>query len=184
VEYQAAFFMVGETARLTTAGIFALAAYHAIREWTLFGGIVEQYRVAPPKLSLLAARVLPPLECVTAIALLLPPTSKVGAALGLCLMALFTGAITLNLARGRVAIDCGCGGASGQTLSSGLVLRNLVVALGLVVAWMAPPGGTVDSTTAIGVLGATLALTALYFATNQLMTNFQAFRALDSRAPW
>jgi hypothetical protein len=184
VDYRVAFFMVGEAARLTTAAIFVLAAYHAMREWTLFGGIVEQYRVAPRRLSLLAARVLPPLECVAALALVLPWTSNVGAALGLCLMTLFTGAIALNLARGRVAIDCGCGGASGQKLSSGLVMRNLVVALGLVVAWMAPPVGTLDSGTAIGLIGATASLIALYFATNQLMTNFQAFRALDARTPW
>jgi hypothetical protein len=184
VDYRVAFFMVGEAARLTTAAIFALAAYHAMREWTLFAGIVEQYHVAPRRLALLAARILPPLECVAAVALLLPSTSKVGAALGLCLMALFTAAITLNLARGRVAIDCGCGGASGQKLSSGLVVRNLVIALGLIVAWIAPPVGIVASATAIGVIGTTLALTALYFATNQLITNFQAFRALDSRTPW
>jgi hypothetical protein len=183
VDYRVAFFMMGEAARLTTAAIFILAAYHAMREWTLFGGIVEQYHVAPRGPSLLAARVLPPLECVTAVALLLPSTSRIAATLGLSLMTLFTGAITLNLARGRVAIDCGCGGASGQKLSGGLVVRNLVVALGLLVAWMAPTEGIVDSGTTIGVIGATVSLIALYFASNQLMTNFQAFRALDSRTP-
>jgi hypothetical protein len=174
--------MVGEVARLTIAVIFALAAYHAMREWTEFGGIVEQYRIIPHRLARLTARILPLLEWLAGVALVLPKTSRVGAVLGLCLMALFTAAITVNIARGRLAIDCGCGGASGQKLSRGLVVRNLVLTFGLVLGWAAPPHGVVDGTTTIVVIGASLAFTALYFAANQLMTNFQAFSALSSRA--
>jgi hypothetical protein len=182
VDYAVSLFMVGEVARLTIAVIFAFAAFHALREWAVFGGIVEQYRIAPRWLARIAARILPPLELAAAAALVLPRTSSAGAVLGLCLMALFTVAITINLVRGRVSIDCGCGGASGQRLSPGLVLRNLVVAFGLVVAWLAPPNGVVDGVTTIGVIGASLALIALYFAANQLMTNFQALGALSSRS--
>ncbi|HWY96009.1 MAG TPA: MauE/DoxX family redox-associated membrane protein [Steroidobacteraceae bacterium] len=181
MDYAVSFFMLGEVARLTTAAIFAVAAFHAMSEWTVFGGIVEQYRIAPRRLALMAARVLPPLEVAAAAALVLPMTSGIGAVAGLCLMALFTTAITVNLARGRVSIDCGCGGASGQKLSPGLAVRNLVVAFGLVIALMAPPRGEVDSVSAIGVIGASLALIGLYFAVNQLMTNNQAFGALGSR---
>jgi uncharacterized membrane protein YphA (DoxX/SURF4 family) len=173
MDYAVSFFMMGEVARLTVAVIFALAGFHAMREWTVFGGIVEQYRIAPRPLAMIFARILPPLELVAAAALVLPLSGHAGAALGLCLMAMFTGAIAVNLARGRVSIDCGCGGASGQKLSVGLVLRNLVVMAGLALAWEAPLGGTVDGATLIGVIGASLALIALYFAANQLMTNFQ-----------
>jgi hypothetical protein len=182
MDYAVSFFMLGEVARLTTAVIFALAAFHAMREWTVFGGIVEQYRIAPRWLAPIAARVLPPLELAAGAALVLPMTSGIGAVLGLCLMVLFTMAIAVNLARGRVSIDCGCGGASGQKLSPGLVVRNLVVAFGLVIALMAPPRGEVDSVSTIGVIGASLALIGLYFAANQLMTNVQAFGALGSRS--
>jgi hypothetical protein len=182
VNYAVSLFMVGEVARLTIAVIFALAAFHAMREWAMFGGIVEQYRIAPRWLARIAARILPPLELAAAATLVLLRSSSVGAVLGLCLMVLFTVAITVNLVRGRVSIDCGCGGASGQQLSPGLVLRNLVVAFGLVVAWLAPVNGVVDGVTTIGVIGASLALIALYFAANQLMTNFQALGALRSRS--
>jgi hypothetical protein len=180
MDYAVSFFMLGEVARLTIAVIFALAAFHAMREWTVFGGIVEQYRIAPRWLALIAARVLPPLELAAGAALVLPMTSGDGAVLGLCLMALFAVAITVNLARERVWIDCGCGGANGQKLSPGLVLRNLVVTFGLVVALMAPPRGVVDSMTTLGVIGASLALIALYFTANQLMTNVQAYGAPGS----
>lgn len=182
MDHAVSLFMLGEVARLTIAVIFALAAFHAMRGWAVFGGIVEQYRIAPRWLARIAARILPPLELAAAAALVLPRSSSAGAAFGLCLMALFTIAIMINLARGRVSIDCGCGGASGQQLSPGLVLRNLVVIFGLVVAWLTPPNGVVDGVTTIAVIGASLALIALYFAANQLMTNFQALGALNSRS--
>lgn len=175
MEYSVSFFMMGEVARLTVAAIFALAAFHTMRDWTVFGDIVEQYRVTPRWAAMILARILPPLELMAAAALVLPPIGHAGAVLGLCLMALFTAAITLNLARGRASIDCGCGGAGGQKLSKGLVLRNLVVMAGLALSLEAPLMGAVDGSTMIGVVGASLALVALYFAANQLMTNFQMF---------
>jgi hypothetical protein len=182
VDYGVAFFMVGEVARLAIACIFVLAAIHAMRDWADFSGIVEQYRIAPRRLALAAARILPPLELVTAAALPLPMTSTLGALLGLCLMTLFTVAVAVNLARGRVSIDCGCGGASGQKLSTGLVIRNVVVMFGLFVALVAPARGVADGTTLIALSGASLALTVLYFAANQLMTNFQALGSLETRS--
>jgi len=96
-------------------------------------------------------------------------------------MALFTTAIAINLARGRVSIDCGCGGATGQKLSIGLVVRNLLMMLGLVLAWRAPQWAPGAAATVIGVGGASLTLTVLYFAANQLMTNFQALRTPGAR---
>jgi hypothetical protein len=173
VDYATSFFMVGEVTRLTVAVIFALAAFHAMREWTRFGGVVEQYRIAPRRLAMILARILPPLELTAAAALLLPITGRAGVVLSLCLMAMFTGAIAVNLARRRTSIDCGCGGASGQKLSKGLVLRNLVVMAGLALALEAPFEGVVNGATWVGVIGASLALIALYFTANQLMTNFQ-----------
>jgi uncharacterized membrane protein YphA (DoxX/SURF4 family) len=182
MDHAALLFMLGEVARLTTAVIFAMAAFHVMREWAVFGGIVEQYRIVPRPLARVLAHILPPLELAAATALLLPPIGRAGAMLGLVLMAMFTAAIVVNLARGRVSIDCGCGGASGQKLSMGLVLRNLAVAAGLALALEAPLEGVVDGVTAVGVVGASLALIALYFAANQLMTNSQMFNALSSRS--
>jgi Methylamine utilisation protein MauE len=183
MDYAVSFFMLGEVARLTVAVIFALAAFHAMREWTRFGGIVEQYRILPGLPATIVARAVPPLELAAAVMLLLRMTCQAGAVLGLCLMSAFTAAISLNLVRGRVSIDCGCGGADGQRLSAGLVLRNLVVMAALAAALNAPVRGQAGGVVAIGVIFASLALTVLYFAANQLMTNFQAFDALSSRSP-
>jgi uncharacterized membrane protein YphA (DoxX/SURF4 family) len=183
MDYAVSFFMLGEVARLTVAVIFALAAFHAMREWTVYGGIVEQYRIMPRWFAMILARILPPLELTAAAALMLPVASRAGAVLGLCLMVMFTAAIAVNLARGRASIDCGCGGASGQKLSMGLVLRNLLVMGGLTLALNAPLESVVDGVTTIGVICASLALIALYFAANQLMTNFQMFNASSPRSP-
>jgi len=180
MDYPTASFMLGEVARLTVAAIFTLAAIHAMREWTVFAGIVEQYRIAPRWLSAIAARTVPPLELTAGAALLVP--SRAGVMLGLCLMASFTAAIILNIARGRVSIDCGCGGVSGQTLSKGLVLRNVGIMAGLAVAWEAPTRGNIEAMTAIEILCASAALIALYFAANQLMRNFQQFGVPGSRS--
>ncbi len=189
-------FMVGEAVRLMIAAVFALAAYHAMREWAVFGGIVERYRIVPGQLARIMSRILPPLELVAAVFLLVPMIGRTGAALGLGLMTLFTVAISVNLVRGRVSIDCGCGGASGQKLSVGLVVRNLLMMLGLVLAWAAPqlgrangdmtigdvvPGATTIGALTIGIGGASLTLLVLYFVADQLMTNFQALRAPGAR---
>jgi Methylamine utilisation protein MauE len=182
MDYQASSFMVGEIARGTLAAIFGLAAIHAMREWAVFGAIVEEYRLVPRPLALIAARILPPLELIVAAALLLPTASRIGAVLGFCLMLLFTAAIIVNIARGRVSIDCGCGGAAGQRLSAGLVLRNVGILLILATACMAPARGAIDATSAIGMAGACLALVGLYFAANQLMKNSQALNEMSSRS--
>ena len=62
---------------------------------------------------------------------------------------------------------------------------------GLVLAWTAPQwdpvdgGGALDTMTlgamTLGIGGASLTLTVLYFAANQLMTNFQALRMPGAR---
>jgi hypothetical protein len=47
---------------------------------------------------------------------------------------------------------------------------------------VAPARGVADGTTLIALSGASLALTVLYFAANQLMTNFQALGSLETRS--
>lgn len=170
--------LVGTTARLTTAVILALAAAYAMRDWPAFAIAVEQYRIGPAWTAPLAARLLPPLEMATALALPLPATGRIGATMGLVLMTLFSMAIAVNLARGRTTIECGCGGARGQRLSAGLVVRNLVLAGALVIAMQVSPGLPAGGIMAISVGGATLTLVAIYFASNQLMVNRQGLGAL------
>jgi hypothetical protein len=174
---QAAFAMGGDVCRLAMAAIFLQACVHALRDWPAYAAIVENYRLLTPGLARAAARALPPAELAAAVLLLTPPLTFAGPLLGLLLMGAFTVAVWVNVARGRVRIDCGCGGATGQQLSRGLVARNLLLCGLLAVAMLAPLPAPIDAAFAAGVLGAAGFLVLLYFAANQLMANAQALAA-------
>jgi hypothetical protein len=65
---------------------------------------------------------------IVAVALLLPGSSSAAPFAAAGLLLVYTGAILINLVRGRTDIDCGCAGpARRQPLGVGLVVRNLVL---------------------------------------------------------
>jgi hypothetical protein len=167
----AAFFMLGCVARLSMAAIFLLAALHAMRDWPAYSATVINYRVAPGRVALFASWVLPVLQLATAILLL--AWAAAGAILGLALLAVFTAAIAINLRRGRMEIDCGCGGADGQQISRGLLVRNAVLMLVLLPAGTAPATGQLGAAFCIGTVGSLIFLVGTYFTANQLLTNAQ-----------
>jgi hypothetical protein len=171
----AVLFQLGSVARAAVALVLALSAIRAMRDWPAHAAIVQRYRLLPKPLAALAARLLPPLSLLAAVALVIPKLAQAGTGLALALMLVFTVAIAINLARGRVAIDCGCGGAAGQLLSPSLVWRNLGL-IGLLLAGAAlPAAGPLDAGFWLAVPGASLALAALYYAADQMIANAQAF---------
>jgi hypothetical protein len=172
---QQAYFMLGGVARLAMATIFAAAAVHSMRDWPSYTAIVVNYRILKRPFALMAAWLLPPLQLVAAI--LLVAGASAGALLGLALMAVFIAAVAINVARGRVGIDCGCGGAAGQQLSWSLVVRNAVLSLLLLGGLVAPTHGQFDAATLVGMAGSTLCLIVTYFTANQLLANRQRFGA-------
>jgi hypothetical protein len=102
------------------------AALAKLRDARGFAAAVAGYRLLPARLAAPAAAAFVAAELVLAAALWTPlrAEASLGAA---ALLALYAAAITVNLARGRREIDCGCGGPLGrQALSEGLVLRNLL----------------------------------------------------------
>ncbi len=166
--------MAGEIVRFSIACIFEQAAAHAMRNPDHYAAILEDYRIATPGWSRLAARVLPWAQCAAGALLIMPVQRSLGPMLGLLLMALFTAAIAINVRRGRLHIDCGCGGAEGQRLSSALVARNLILCGMLGFALVAPPPHGINAAFVIGVIGASAFLVILYFAANQMLANSQA----------
>jgi len=170
-------FVLGGVARLAMAVIFAQAAWHALRDVGAHAGSVAGYRLLPHWAVMAAAWALPLLSLVAAVLLVVPVAAHAGAVLGLALMGVFTAAIAVNLRRGRVHIDCGCGGAHGQRISGAVVVRNLLLLVLLGVAAGFPAVGVLDGVTLVGVGGGGLALAALYFASSQLLANHAAFSA-------
>jgi hypothetical protein len=67
-------------------------------------------------------------EVSIAVGLLYSPSRDIAAIAAVSLLALYTAAICVNLARGRRDIDCGCFAASARVpLSNWLVLRNVIL---------------------------------------------------------
>jgi len=119
------------TAALALAMVFGGGAASKMSAWAELEGVVRNFRILPGTLVPLVQWTLPPVELLLAVGVLVPATRAVSAAGMAALLALFAGAIALNVLRGRVDIDCGCfRSALRQNLSWWLVLRNgLLMAL-------------------------------------------------------
>ena len=158
------------TARLALAAVFAMAAFAKLRALDEFVGVVHNYRILPERLARPVAYALPPLEAAIAVALLLEATRRAGAVAAAGLLALFALAMAVNLARGRVEIDCGCFAATlRQRISWALVGRNLVL-IGLA-ALALSPNTAVRALTWLDVftiVAASLSAVLLYVAFTQL----------------
>jgi len=125
--------------RGSLALLFAVAAFHKLRDLRRFGALLAAYRLLPSAAAQPVAVALALSELVTGTALCTPAWGREGALAAAGLLSLYTGAIAANLLRGRRAIDCGCGLAP-RPLGAGLLLRNaLLVGAALLAALPATP---------------------------------------------
>jgi len=117
------------TATLSLALLLASAAVHKASDRRRFVATVQAYELIPDRLAHGFGSLLPMLEAALAVGLLYPPSRSSSAVATVLLLALYTGAIGVNLARGRTDIDCGCFAASSRVpLSAQLILRNTFLA--------------------------------------------------------
>jgi hypothetical protein len=115
--------------RAGLALLFASTALAKLRDLAGFAAAVAGYRLLPERLARAAALGFVVAELALAVGLLAPARHALASLGAAALLLLYAAAIAWNLARGRRDIDCGCGGPFGQqTLSEGLVLRNLALA--------------------------------------------------------
>ncbi|HVH20310.1 MAG TPA: MauE/DoxX family redox-associated membrane protein [Myxococcota bacterium] len=148
--------------RASLALLFGLAAAHKLRAPRAFALVLAEYRLLPDAASLPLAVGLAATEIAVAVGLCAPALAPVAALAAALLLALYAGAVAINLARGRDAIDCGCGFGP-RPLGAGLLLRNaLLVGAALAAALPVSPRalGTVDALT----IAAGTATAALVFA--------------------
>lgn len=110
--------------------LFTSAAMHKARGLSEFRRVLQGYRLMPPRLIALVSFGVPLVEFVVAIGLIVPGTREMNGVLAAILLASYGIAIWINLARGNLGLDCGCQfGASKQTISPALVIRNAGLAL-------------------------------------------------------
>lgn len=140
--------------RVSLASVFALAALHKLRDPGGFTTIVRGYGLVPDRVAPLVTALLAPAEVAAVATLLWPGLASVGAAVAVLLLCVYSGAIGLNLARGRRDIDCGClGPGHRRSLSGGLLARNaLLGGAALLGAWpvTARPLEWLDGVTGVG----------------------------------
>lgn len=159
--------------------LFGAAAVQKARDLPAFRAVLVNYRLVPEVTVSLIAAGLFALEGVLAILLLLPVAHLLAAWAAMSLLALYTGAIGVNLARGRRHIDCGCGGPSGsQPLGPWLLVRNGFLMAAAVAAAAAPGARALDLVDAPAVIGGVASLALLYAATGGLAAAWPAHSRL------
>ena len=100
---------------------------------------VEAYALLPAGAGRRVAPLLGALECTAGAAVWLEGMQARAALLMLVLLALYTGAVAINLARGRRDIDCGCAGTAAQVPLGGAVLvRNAALILAALAVYARP----------------------------------------------
>ena len=159
--------------------VLAWAAWHKLRDVGAFRAAVEAYELVPPLWAVPVGAALIAAELGIAVGLWLPRVGTAAALAAAALLLLYAAAITVNLARGRRDLACGCTGPAGtQPISAALVARNLllvVVAVTSVLPPVARPWHWVDALT---VVAAVIALSASYAALDGLLANAPGLRRL------
>jgi len=117
--------------RLTLGAVFLYASYHKIVTPGAFAQEVNNYKLLPPALVSPFAMVIPWLEFFCGLALVVNRWQLGASALVAAMMAAFTAAVALALARG-LNVSCGCfksGGSAATWLTLARDLALLAAAL-------------------------------------------------------
>ncbi len=176
--------VLGHAIAGAVALVLAVGAWAKIADLEAFAFAVERYRLLPSTGARLVGLALPFVEAGAAVLLVAPATRVPGAMLASALIALVTGAVVVNLLRGRTDIDCGCGGpGQRQTLSWRLPARNaaLLAACALAAAPLAP-----RALVWLDAFTATFAAAALWFvyaAADELLSDPQRLSPQANRLP-
>lgn len=164
--------------RGTLALLLLAAAVHKLRDLADFERVLGAYALIPKVAIREVARLIPGLEISAAALLTAPLTAAAGGGLAFVLLAAYSAALAVSLARGRRDIDCGCGGfGAHQTVHFGLLLRNAALLLAAAFCGLSLPGAVAQLSAAVP---AALAAVLLYAATDQLMANAAFRRSLDA----
>lgn len=145
--------------------LFAVAVTHKLSAWSQFRETLANYRLLPAALVGLFAVAIVVVEVLIVIGCILPVTRADAALLAIVMLLVYAAAMAMNLSRGRVLVDCGCGGfGQRQPLEWWMVRRNvLLAAVGLLAVLPSAPRELTFGDLFV-VICATAALAGLYLA--------------------
>jgi hypothetical protein len=154
--------------------LFASAAAQKLRAPGHFAEIFAGYRLLPDTVARRLAWLIPCVEIILAAALLAAllwePGRRMALTCAAAVLVAYASGLSVNLFRGRLDLDCGCGAAQDRrTLSAWMVWRNLLLASLLGIAtlpWSARACGLTDLLT---VMAGLLACATLYAAVDRLL---------------
>lgn len=158
--------------RLGLAALLLSAAWHKLRHLPAFRGAIAGYGLVPSAAVEALSVGLVAAEIALGFGLLVSAASRWAALGSATLLAIYTAAIAVNLARGRTRIDCGCAGPAGALpLSGGLVRRNaLLILLALSAALPSAPRD-LAAIDACVIAAATMTFALLYAAAETAAVN-------------
>ena len=165
--------------------LLLLAAVHKLTAMHEFRAALTAYKLLPDVLIAPVSIVVPVCEALLGAAWLLAIQPVLVALASALLLGAYTSAIAINLLRGRVHIDCGCGMAStagsGQQLSWGLVVRNIILISAAVTATLPASERAIGVLDYVTLVAGLLAIVLLYGAANQLLNNGAAIGTWRNR---
>lgn len=123
---------------LLAAALFVLAGVIKLRHPVIFLEELEDYQVFPRSVLLPLAGLVPVVEIVAGVLTAVPATYRVGSALLIGLLVLFTGVVAAGIIRGLTAIRCACLGRFSRQLGWAIPLRNALLAAPLIGALVLP----------------------------------------------
>ncbi len=154
------------------AMLLLIGAWQKLRDVAVFGAALAAYELLPAALVGVVAWVLPVLEAVAGLTLVIDRTRPLGVALTTGLLVIVTGAVIVNLLRGRTDLNCGCGGIEDeQTLSWALVVRNAGLLSLVALCAVTPAARALLWLDYVSVAAGAGCLYGLYAMGNQLVAN-------------
>ena len=163
--------VVATIAALALGAVLMVSAAFKLADFPTFTGLLDDYRLLPRTLVRLAAILVVGAETAAGLMLVIG-ARETGAVLAAGLLLVVTGAVVINLLRGRRDIRCGCGAPHGrQTIGWGLPARNAVLLAAAAVAGSTPEARALGFADVVTIAGGALALAGLYFTADQLMAN-------------
>lgn len=171
-------FSLASVFSLVIAVIFVHGAVSKLRNWQEFAAVVRNYKILPRRVSAPFALALPLAELAAGVLLAVPGCRPYGGGLVASILVVMSGAVWINLARGRSHIDCGCGGAVRHRLSYGLILRNAVLAIGALAVTAAPAQIDGVGSWGLALIGVGTGVGVLLFLSiDQLIANWSVVQA-------
>lgn len=169
--------------RLCLGLLLLVSCWGKLRDLAGFRGAVANYRLLPTALVGAASVALLFAELVAGMALLAPAAARAGAGLAAGLLALYSAAIAVNLARGRREMDCGCAGPGRRrALSGALVARNAVLVLAAALCALPQTGREWLWVDVFTLVAGVASLSVLYASVDATLANAPRLRALREKA--